>query len=52
MTKLEFDPAKTTLVVIDLQKGVVGMPLEPRSSSEVVQNASRLAASAPTTGPS
>ena len=43
MTKLEFYPAKTALVVIDLQKGVVGMHLEPRSSTEVVQNSNRLA---------
>jgi len=43
MTKSELNPAKTALVVIDLQKGVVGMPTEPRSPGEVVQNARRLA---------
>jgi len=43
MATFEFSPAKTALVVIDLQKGIVGMPTEPRSSSEVVRNARRLA---------
>src|ERR1039458_499917 len=43
MTKSELNPAKSALVVIDLQKGVVGMPTEPRSPGEVVQNARRLA---------
>ena len=43
MAKPEFDPAKTALVVIDLQKGIVGMPTEPRSSGEVIRNAGSLA---------
>jgi nicotinamidase-related amidase len=37
------DPRKTALVLIDLQKGIVGRTLAPRSGPEVVQNASRLA---------
>ena len=43
MAKAEFDPMKTALVVIDLQNGIVGMPTEPWSSSEVVRNAGSLA---------
>jgi nicotinamidase-related amidase len=38
------DPRKTALVLIDLQKGIVGRTLAPRSGPEVVQNASLLAA--------
>ena len=34
---------KTALVVIDLQKGIVGMPTQPHSASTVVANASKLA---------
>lgn len=37
------DRRKTALVLIDLQKGIVGRTLAPRSGPEVVQNASRLA---------
>ena len=44
MISLVFDPAKTALVVIDLQKGVVGFPTFPHSSSLVVSNAAALAA--------
>jgi len=42
---LELDRAKTALVVIDLQKGIVaaGRTLAPHSSEEVVRNAARLA---------
>jgi nicotinamidase-related amidase len=39
-----FDLTKTALVIIDLQKGIVGMDTEPRPASEVVANAGRLAA--------
>ncbi len=34
---------KTALVVIDLQKGIVGRPCSPHSAEEVVGNASKLA---------
>ena len=44
MTTIAIDPRKTALVLIDLQQGVVSRPFAPRSGSEVVQNASRLAA--------
>ncbi len=40
---LEFDKKRTALVVIDLQKGIVGMPAQPHSTSEVVSNAAKLA---------
>ena len=42
--ELKIDPSKTALVVIDLQKGIVGMPAMPRSSLEVVARAAKLAA--------
>lgn len=42
MDKL-IDKDKTALVVIDLQKGIVGAPTEPYSTSVVVANAARLA---------
>ena len=41
--ELEIDPRATALVVVDLQKGIVGRPAEPRSPAEVVRNAARLA---------
>jgi nicotinamidase-related amidase len=44
MTPILIDPLKSALVLIDLQKLVVGMPLAPRSGPDVVRNASRLAA--------
>ena len=40
---MELKPAETALVVIDLQKGIVGRQAAPRASSEVVRNAKRLA---------
>ena len=43
MEPLPLNPAQTALVVIDLQKGIVGMPTAPRPPSEVVANAARLA---------
>jgi nicotinamidase-related amidase len=43
MTTLSIDPRKTALVLIDLQRGIVGRPLAPRPGAEVVQKASRLA---------
>jgi nicotinamidase-related amidase len=41
--KLEIDPRATALVVVDLQKGIVARPAEPRPPAEVVRNAARLA---------
>ncbi|HTY39208.1 MAG TPA: hydrolase [Bacteroidota bacterium] len=37
------DRKKTALVVIDLQKGIVGIQSEPHSSGTVVENAAKLA---------
>ena len=44
MNSLSIDPKKTALVLIDLQQGIVGRSVAPRSGPEVVKNASRLAA--------
>jgi nicotinamidase-related amidase len=41
--KLILDKTKTALVIIDLQKGVVGRPCQPYESSFVVKHASGLA---------
>ncbi|MFC4617168.1 hydrolase [Camelliibacillus cellulosilyticus] len=43
MTPLELDPKKTALVIIDLQKGIVGMNGEPHASQKVVANNVELA---------
>jgi nicotinamidase-related amidase len=40
---LRIEPAKTALVVIDLQRGIVALPSAPRPAAEVVQRASALA---------
>lgn len=44
MADLQIDKTKTAMVVIDLQKGIVGMPTEPHDAKSVVANASKLAA--------
>ena len=41
--ELKLEPARTALVVIDLQRGIVAMPTGPRSSVEVVARAAQLA---------
>lgn len=43
MNSLNLDPKNTALVVIDLQKGIVGMQTAPYSSAEVVERSNRLA---------
>jgi nicotinamidase-related amidase len=40
---MDIDKTKTALVVIDLQKGIVGFPSEPHAASIVVANAAKLA---------
>ena len=40
---LHLEAATTALVVIDLQKGIVGRPCEPHATADVVGNAARLA---------
>jgi nicotinamidase-related amidase len=42
---LQLDPQTTALVLIDLQKGIVAMPLQPRSGADVVATSIRLAES-------
>lgn len=42
-TELTLDPKRTALVVIDLQKGIVGRSTEPHAATTVVANAARLA---------
>ena len=44
MPSLTIDHRKAALVLIDLQRGVVGRSVAPYSGAEVVQNAARLAA--------
>lgn len=39
---LSLDPRTTALVLIDVQKGVLSMPLAPYGAAQVVQNAARL----------
>ncbi len=39
---LSIDKNSTALVVIDLQKGITALPIEPRSATEVIANASKL----------
>jgi nicotinamidase-related amidase len=39
----DIDKTRTALIVIDLQKGIVGMPSEPHPANVVVANASKLA---------
>lgn len=43
MNELIINKEKTALVVIDLQKGIVGMPVEPHTAAVVVANAAKLA---------
>ncbi len=39
MNKLILEPRRTAVVVIDLQKGIVGFPASPRTAQEVIANA-------------
>jgi nicotinamidase-related amidase len=41
MDNLTVDKSRTALVVIDLQKGIVGMSTQPYAAAEVVRNAAR-----------
>lgn len=44
MASLTLDPATTALVVIDLQRGIVGTPTVPHTAADVVTRAARLVA--------
>jgi nicotinamidase-related amidase len=41
---LGLNPKSTALVLIDLQKGILAMPVAPRSAAEVIENSVRLGA--------
>ena len=43
MASLSLDPKSTALVLIDLQNGIVGLPLAPYTGAEVAERGSRLA---------
>jgi len=43
MSSFRLDPAKTALVAIDLQKGIMGISTVPHSSGEIVRKSSLLA---------
>ena len=43
MTPFTLDPKTTALVVIDLQRGIVGMPTVPHAATEVIAKAAALA---------
>ncbi|HXC96921.1 MAG TPA: isochorismatase family protein [Edaphobacter sp.] len=43
MPPLQLDPAKTALVIIDLQNGIVGRPVVPHTAAEIVGRSARLA---------
>jgi len=43
MKVLQLDAKKAALVVIDLQKGVLGSPIVPHTAPEILERASRLA---------
>jgi hypothetical protein len=42
MTSFHLDPSKTALVIIDLQKAIVAMPVVPHSSAEIVERSTRM----------
>ena len=46
MNALKLDPQRSAVIVIDLQKGIVGRSLAPHSTSEVIANTVRLLDSA------
>jgi nicotinamidase-related amidase len=50
MSELVFDPRRTAVVVIDLQKGIVGFPGKPHSAVSVVANCAQLLATARSVG--
>jgi len=47
---LELEPHRTALVLIDFQKGTLGMSLQPHSAAEIIANAVRLAEACATAG--
>ena len=47
MPELELDKSTTALVVIDLQKGIAGRPMQPYTAQDVVKNAAQARAGVP-----
>jgi nicotinamidase-related amidase len=47
---LDLDPQATALVLIDLQKGLLGLPTAPYPAAQVVENGGRLARALATAG--
>lgn len=43
MANLQLDPATTALVAIDLQQGILAMPIVPHSSAEIISRTAQLA---------
>jgi nicotinamidase-related amidase len=50
MSELVFEPKRTAVVIIDLQKGIVGFPGSPHSASDVIANCVALLAAARSVG--
>ena len=50
MSELILDPRRTAIVVIDLQKGIVGFPTSPHSAQSVIANTVALLDAARSTG--
>jgi len=50
MSNLDLDPRRTAVVVIDLQKGIVGFPGTPHSAASVIANCVELLNAARTAG--
>lgn len=50
MNKIQLDPNRTAIVMIDLQKGILAQPLEPRTSDVVEKNARELIGKARSSG--
>ncbi|MGA9061265.1 MAG: hydrolase [Terracidiphilus sp.] len=50
MNELIFEPRRTAVVVIDLQKGIVGFPGSPHSTPDVVANCVEIVAAARSVG--
>lgn len=50
MSQLTFEPRRTAVIVIDLQKGIVGFPGNPHAASRVVANCVELLAAARSAG--
>jgi nicotinamidase-related amidase len=50
MSELSFEPHSTAIVVIDLQKGIVGLEGSPHASKTVIANCAAILAAARSTG--